>query len=154
MALALFPALAVSVVWFITAPDVRFGWAGLIALAGIPVAFLLAEGAYPHWLYRAIFFIFVALGCATNWRSGQFEQRGNEPKPYSVNIAGRDVRIFLGPPNIVYTIPGNLGDGTPVVYPRAGENCYMVFPLCLLPGSGASIEKRGSFISDGFRVIP
>ncbi len=153
MALALFPALVVSVVWFVTAPDIRFGWAGLIALAGIPVAFLLAAGVYPHWLYRTIFFIFVALGVATNWRAGHFEQRGNEPKPYSVNFAGCDVSVFLGPPNVVYTVPGNLGDGTPVVYPRDGENCYMVFPMCLLPGSGANIEKRGSSISDGFRVI-
>ncbi len=154
MALALFPALVVSVAWFVTAPDIRFGWAGLIALAGIPIAFLLAEGAYPAWLCRAIFFIFVALGVASTWRAGQFEQRGNEPQPYSLNVAGREVSVLLGPPNVVYTVPGSLGDGTPVVYPRDGGNCYMVFPMCLLPGSGANIEKRGSSISDGFRVTP
>jgi hypothetical protein len=154
MAFALSPALVVSVVWFVTAPDIRFGWAGLIALAGIPIAFLLAEGAYPPWLCRAIFFIFVALGVASTWRAEQFEQRGNEPQPYSLNVAGREVSVLLGPPNYVYTVPGSLGDGTPVVYPRDGENCYMAFPLCLLPGSGANIEKRGSSISDGFGVIP
>ncbi len=154
MALALFPALVVSVAWFVTAPDIRFGWAGLFALVGIPVAFLLAAGAYPRWLYRAIFFIFVALGVAMTWRAGHFEQRGNEPQPYSLNVADREVSVLLGPPNVVYTVPGNLGDGTPVVYPRDGENCYMVFPMCLLPGSGANIEKRGSSISDGFRVTP
>ncbi len=153
MAFALFPALVVSVAWFVTAPDIRFGWAGLIALAGIPIAFLLAEGAYPAWLYRAIFFIFVALGVATTWRVGQFEQRGNEPQPYSLNVAGREVSVLLGPPNVVYTVPGSLGDGTPVVYPRDGENCYMVFPMCLLPGGGVNIEKRGDSITDGFRVI-
>ncbi len=153
MALALFPALVVSVVWFVTAPDIRFGWAGLFALVGIPVAFLLAAGAYPRWLYRAIFFIFVALGVATNWRAGHFEQRGNEPESYALNIAGREVSVFLGPPNVVYTVPGSLGDGTPVVYPRDGENCYMVFPMCLLPGGGVNIEKRGDSITDGFRVI-
>ncbi len=153
MAFALFPALVVSVAWFVTAPDIRFGWAGLIALAGIPIAFLLAEGAYPAWLYRAIFFIFVALGVATTWRAGQFEQRGNEPQPYSLNVAGREVSVLLGPPNVVYTVPGSLGDGTPVVYPRDGENCYMVFPMCLLPGGGVNIEKRGDSITDGFRVI-
>jgi hypothetical protein len=154
MAFALSPALVVTTVWFVTAPDIRFGWAGLIALAGIPIAFLLAEGAYPPWLCRAIFFIFVALGVASTWRAGQFEQRGNEPQPYSLNMAGREVRVLLGPPNYVYTVPGSLGDGTPVVYPRDGENCYMAFPLCLLPGGGANIEKRGSSISEGFRVIP
>ncbi len=153
MALAFFPALVVSVAWFVTAPDIRFGWAGLFALVGIPVAFLLAAGAYPRWLYRAIFFIFVALGVATTWRSGQFEQRGNEPQPYSLNVAGREVSVLLGPPNVVYTVPGNLGDGTPVVYPRDGENCYMVFPMCLLPGGGVNIEKLGASITDGFRVI-
>ncbi len=153
MALALFPALVVSVVWFVTAPDIRFGWAGLFALVGIPVAFLLAAGAYPPWLYRAIFFIFVALGVATTWRAGHFEQRGNEPESYALNIVGREVSVFLGPPNVVYTVPGSLGDGTPVVYPRDGGNCYMVFPMCLLPGGGVNIEKRGDSITDGFRVI-
>ncbi len=153
MAFALFPALVVSVAWFVTAPDIRFGWAGLIALAGIPIAFLLAEGAYPAWLCRAIFFIFVALGVASTWRAGQFEQRGNEPQPYSLNVAGREVSVLLGPPNVVYTVPGSLGDGTPVVYPRDGGNCYMVFPMCLLPGGGVNIEKRGASITDGFRVI-
>ncbi len=153
MAFALFPALVVSVAWFVTAPDIRFGWAGLIALAGIPIAFLLAEGAYPAWLCRAIFFIFVALGVASTWRAGQFEQRGNEPQPYSLNVAGREVSVLLGPPNVVYTVPGSLGDGTPVVYPRDGGNCYMVFPMCLLPGGGVNIEKRGDSITDGFRVI-
>ncbi len=154
MALALFPALVVSVVWFVTAPDIRFGWAGLFALVGIPIAFLLAESAYPPWLCRAIFFIFVALGAATSWRAGQFEQRGNEPQPYSLNVADREVSVLLGPPNYVYTVPGSLGDGTPVVYPRDGGNCYMVFPMCLLPGGGVNIEKRGDSITDGFRVTP
>jgi hypothetical protein len=154
MAFALLPALVVSIAWFVTAPDIRFGWAGLIALAGIPIAFLLAEGAYPPWLCRAIFFIFITLGVASTWRAGQFEQRGNEPQPYSLNVAGREVSVLLGPPNYVYTVRGSLEDGTPVVYPSNGENCYMVFPLCLLPGGGANIEKRGSSISEGFRVIP
>ncbi len=153
MAFALFPALVVSVAWFVTAPDIRFGWAGLFALVGIPVAFLLAAGAYPPWLCRAIFFIFVALGVATTWRAGHFEQRGNEPESYALNIAGREVSVLLGPPNVVYTVPGSLGDGTPVVYPRDGGNCYMVFPMCLLPGGGVNIEKRGDSITDGFRVI-
>jgi len=153
ISLSLFPALVTSVVWFITAPDIRFGWAGLFALAGIPIAFLLAAHAYPRWLYQATFFVFVALGIATNSRAGHFEQRGNEPSAYSLNILGRELEIFLGPPNAVITVPGTLGDGTPIVYPRDSENCYMVFPLCLLPGSGTNIEKRGDTITDGFRVI-
>jgi hypothetical protein len=153
MALSLFPTLVVSVVWFVTAPDIRFGWAGLFALTVIPIAFLLAAGGYPRWLYRALFFVFVALGVATNWRDGHFEQRGNEAQSYSLKIAGNKIDVFLGPPNSVITVPGALGDGTPVVYPRDGENCYMVFPLCLLPGGGANIEKRSDSITDGFRVI-
>jgi hypothetical protein len=153
ISLSLLPALVVSIVWFVMAPDIRFGWAGLFALAGIPVAFLLAAHAYPRWLYQASFFVLVALGVATNSRAGHFDQRGNEPSAYSLNIAGREVSVLLGPPNAVRTVPGRLGDGTPIVYPRDGENCYMVFPLCLLPGSGTNIEKRGDAITDGFRVI-
>jgi hypothetical protein len=104
-------------------------------------------------LYQASFFVLVALGVATNSRAGHFDQRGNEPSAYSLNIAGREVSVLLGPPNAVRTVPGRLGDGTPIVYPRDSENCYMVFPLCLLPGSGTNIEKRGDSITDGFRVI-
>jgi hypothetical protein len=153
ISMALFPALVVSVVWFVTAPDIRFGWAGLFALAGIPLAYLLAAQAYPHWLYQTAFFLFVVLGVTTNARDGHFEQRGREPSSYDLVILGREVSVFLGSPNSVRTVTGTLGDGTQILYPSDGENCYMVFPLCLLPGTGSGIEKRGESVTDGFRVI-
>lgn len=147
------PALVISVVWFVTAPDIRFGWAGLFALVGIPIAFLLAAQAYPHWLYQTAFFLFVAVGVTMNARDGHFEQRGREPSSFDLVIVGREVSVFLGSPNAVRTVTGTLGDGTQILYPSVGENCYMVFPLCLLPGTGSGIEKRGESITDGFRVI-
>jgi hypothetical protein len=151
--LSIAPALVISVVWFVTAPDIRFGWAGLFALTAIPISYLLASGAFPHWAYRSVFFVIIALGTVTNWRADHFEQRGNQREPYALHFAGQELQINLGPPNKVITVPGELGDGTPIVYPRDGENCYMVFPLCLLPGSGSNIEQRGTRIVDGYKVI-
>lgn len=149
---SIMPAVVVSIIWFVTAPDVRFGWAGLFAVAAMPTAFIVSAGGYPAWATKAAFLVALIVGIGINARDGRFEQRGSDPVGYALNIAGNTVMVNLGPVNSVVTIPGQLGDGTPVVYPRDGENCYMAFPLCLLPGSGKKIEMRGEEISEGFWV--
>jgi len=151
--LALLPVVLVGLAWFLTAPDVRFGWTPLFAVGAVPLSFVLAQGAYPRAIYKTIFFVVVAVGFLTEWRLGHFEQRGNRPEPFNIQVLGQDLRVMLGPPNEVVTVEGNLGDGTPVVYPLNGENCYMAFPLCLLPGTGGSVEMRGDSIQEGFRQI-
>lgn len=139
-------------IWFVTAPDPRFGWTPLFAVMAAPLALLLAHGAYPRYVYRAVFLMVLALGCFLEWRAQRFEQRGNEFQPQILYVLGQQVQVMLGPPNQVVTIPGLLGDGTPVVFPRNGENCYTEFPLCLLPGTGSNVESRGTSIADGFRI--
>lgn len=150
---SIMPAIVVSIVWFVTAPDVRFGWAGLFAMAAIPIAFVLWAGGYPSWFTKVAFFGALIVAIGINARDGRFELRGSAPVLDSLTIAGMEVNVRLGPVNAVATVPGELGDGTPVVYPRDGENCYMAFPLCLLPDSGEKIEMRGESITEGFRVI-
>jgi hypothetical protein len=151
--LALLPVVLVGLAWFLTAPDVRFGWTPLFAVGAVPLSFALAQGAYPRAVYKTTFFLVVAVGVLTEWRLGHFEQPGNRPEPFNIQVLRQDLRVMLGPPNEVVTVEGNLGDGTPVVYPLNGENCYMVFPLCLLPGTGGSVELRGDSIQEGFRQI-
>lgn len=148
------PALILTILWFITAPDIRFGWGSLFALVGIPLAFLLSAGIYPRWFMQLMVLALLIFFLVTNIRNGRLETRGNEMQGFPSSILGVQIDLHLGPPNPVATQMGTLGDGTPVVYPVNGENCYMSFPLCLLPGGGSNIERRGSNITDGFRQIP
>lgn len=151
MVIVAFPPAVLTVVWFVTAPDVRFNWGGLLGVSAVPLAFLLTRNAYPRWIVRAALIVLLVFGIVTNTRNGRLEPRGRPAEATIKQFLGRDVELRLGAPNQVVTIPGELADGTPVVYPAEGENCYMVFPLCLLPGGGSSVEMRGKMIEQGFR---
>jgi hypothetical protein len=146
-----FPPVVLTVVWFATAPDIRFNWGGLLGVSAVPLAFVLARHAYPGWVVRVAFIALLIFGIVTNTRNGRLEPRGRPAEIAVKSIFGQDVALYLAAPNRVVTTPGELGDGTPILYPAQGENCYMVFPLCLLPGGGTSVEKRGASIADGFQ---
>lgn len=150
-AVVVFPPAILTVVWFVTAPDVRFNWGGLLGVSAVPLAFILAQRAYPRWAVRAALIALLIFGIVTNIRNGRLEPRGRPAEATVKPFLGLGVELNLGAPNEVVTTPGQLADGTPVVYPAQGENCYMVFPLCLLPGGGASVQLRGTSIDQGFR---
>jgi len=149
--ITILPPAVLTLVWFVSAPDVRFNWGGLLGISAVPLAFILTRAAYPAWVLRSAFIALLIFGIVTNTRNGRLEPRGREPEISMKSIFGQDLPLQLGAPNQVSVVPGNLGDGTPIVYPAEGENCYMVFPLCLLPGGGTTVEQRGSSIESGFR---
>lgn len=147
------PSLLLLVVWFITAPDVRFGWAGLLGVVALPGAFILAAGAYPSLATRVVGVLALAAMMATQVLNGRFEPRGGGPVPTSVIFAGVHVNLLLAPPPTPEARTGQLGDGTPVRFPATGGNCYDIYPLCLLPGTGGDIRRLGDDMSDGFGLI-
>lgn len=151
--LAWSPSVLSAIAWFVTSPDLRFGWAGLIGIVGVPLAFLLAHGAYPRWAIRVAFLSLLLLGAASAYRNGRFEPRGAEPQVVDRTVLGVAVPLRLAPTPFVRLTTGALGDGTPIVHPVTSGSCYDVFPLCLLPDSGSTVERRGSRIADGFRQI-
>ena len=151
--LAMTPSVVSSVAWFISAPDLRFGWAGLLGAAAIPGAFLLAAGAYPAIAIRVLAPIALALMMATAWINGRFVPRGGEPAEVPSSLGPVSVTLALAPPPPVEAVPGALGDGTAVIFPSSGGNCYALFPLCLIPGTGQDVGRLGERIEDGFALL-
>ena len=84
--------------------------------------------------------------------NGRYLPRGGEPVEAPAQLGPVSISLQLAPPPTPSAIPGELGDGTSVVYPAVGGNCYDIFPLCLIPGSGTNVRSRGDRIADGFAV--
>lgn len=152
VAIGLIPVFGALLAWFVTAPDVRFGWGALFGVCAVPLAVLLSFHAYPAFMVRMIFCLVLLLGVADNVRIGKFDLRGGEPAEHRVELLGRVLVLKLADAPAVEVYPGRLGDGTPVTYAVRG-GCYNVFPLCLLPDSGSQVRKRGESIQDGFQLI-
>lgn len=152
LSLALIPSLGTSIIWFITAPDLRFGWGAILGLCAIPGALLLAASAYPQGLAKALGVVALVAFMATQVLNGRYEPRGADPVPLERQLGPAGVTIHLGPPPTPQAVNGSLGDGTKITFPAVGGNCYDIFPLCLLPDSGANVRSLGSRIDDGFAI--
>lgn len=150
---AMIPSAVMLVVWFWSAPDVRFGWTALIGVAALPGAFLLAAGAYPRVAAKSLAVFGLAAMMATQVLNGRLFPRGGEAEPEQWTIGPIAIAIHLAPPPTPGVVKGELGDGTPIVFPSGGGNCYDIFPLCLIPGTGGDVESLGDSITDGFGVI-
>jgi len=151
IALGAAPAFAVAITWFITAPDVRFGWLGFIGVAAVPLSVLLYAGAYPYWVARVAGVLLLVLLLFTQVLNSRVFPRGAETQPTDLGNGLLSLTVYLAPPQTPITSVGSLSDGTPVTHPTQDGNCWAQFPLCILPGSGAGIERRGPQLSDGFR---
>jgi hypothetical protein len=143
------PTLLMGAVWFITAPDVRFGWPAFVGLAGIPLALVLAHGAYPAALARIAGLAILSLMLVSNILNGRVLPRGAPPQEQMLRWGALTIPVMLGPAAERSPIPGKLGDDTPIVYAADGA-CWNLFPLCLLKGEGADAYRLGPDISDGF----
>jgi len=152
LALTLLPSLAATGVWFATAPDLRFGWGPLLALAALPGAFVLWAKGYPHRLATWLGVVLIGAFMATQVLNGRYLPRGGESIPSTTRIGPVVITIDVAPPPTPAAITGTLEDGTPVLFPSVGGNCYDIFPLCLLPGSGSNVKSLGAEITDGFAV--
>jgi len=154
IALGLIPTLAVAIIWFVTAPDVRFGWLGILGMAAIPTSVLLSTGAYPYWTARIIGVVLLVLLLLTQVLNSRIFPRGAAREPVELRSGPISLTVALTPPTRPITTDGTLADGTPVTYPTQDGNCWAEFPLCLLPGSGSGVERRGPSLEDGFRAVP
>ncbi len=152
MVWALTPSLAAGIVWFATAPDIRFGWGPLVALAAIPGSFVLWAKGYPSNAATWIGAVLVAAFMTTQVLNGRYLPRGGATEAVPINFGPVSVSVYLAPPPTPEAISGTLGDGTPILYPAVGGNCYDIFPMCLLRGSGGNVRSLGDAISDGFAV--
>ena len=153
MVLTLAPGFVAALVWFATAPDVRFGWGPLLSLAAVPVSFILWARGYPQRAATWVGVALIAAFMATQVLNGRFLPRGGETVPMQRSFGPLHITLDLAPPPTPESVRGALGDGTPIFYPAVGGNCYDIFPLCLIPGSGSGVKSLGDEISDGFAII-
>ena len=134
--LALIPSLGVMVVWFVTAPDPRFAWGPLLLIALIPLSFLVStnsrRGVWPAVLASASMVI-VAVAMA----------RGSL----------LEVSLHLKPLPDAAVESGSLIDGTRVVVPVKGDQCWGEFPLCRPWYSTIDVELRGDTWQSGFQPM-
>ena len=153
MLVTLIPNVSMLLVWFVTAPDVRFGWAALVSVAAVPLSWLLATHAFPsvpvHYVGVAI--LVVMLG--TQVANSRTTPRGAEPIATPLYLGPVVLTVNLGAPQQVETERGQLPDGTPVLFPRDRPDCWDAFPLCLMRGADPQVESIGDGIQDGFRPI-
>ena len=134
--LALIPSGVVLIAWFVTAPDPRFAWGPLLLVVLIPLGFLVPTITRPWvWLAAvavasiAIVAVAVARGSVLN------------------------VSLHLKPmPGAIVEI-GSLADGTSVVIPVNGDQCWGEFPLCRPWYSSADVALRGETWQSGFQPI-
>lgn len=146
----LIPAVVYSAAWFITAPDVRFGWAGLATLAAMPFAWLAAAGAYPAIGLRVIGLVILVGMLATQVANNRVMPRGAEPVPTTLMLGPISVTVPLAGVRIVDAVDGQLPDGTPILYPATGVDCWNLFPLCVMGGFDPQAVRLGAGIQDGF----
>ncbi len=153
LTMAIIPSALLVGAWFLTAPDIRFGWAGVAGVGVLPLAFLLAEHAYPRLAAQVVGVIALSGLLVSQIGNGRIEPRGRPAQPVPVTWLGVELSLRLAPPQTPDVVGGQLGDGTHVIYPAVGNNCWDAFPLCLLPGDGGGVQRRGSTIEDGFMPL-
>ncbi len=150
--LGTFPSFAVTLLWFITAPDVRFGWLGILGMAAIPVSILFSAGGYPYWAVQITGVLLLVLLLLTQVLNSRVFPRGTEREPFELKAGPISLSVQIAPPQRPITVPGTLADGTPVNYTTQDPNCWALFPLCLPGGAGFGVERRGPGLEDGFRT--
>jgi len=152
---------------FILAPNPRYAWGvliglGLIAFASQAWALGSPLGPRPR----------IDTAGALAWTLAAFlllpsllTVVGRQGAPEVLGATNRLV-LTLGPlraaplvpdPDVSQqpsALPYQLRDGTIILRPEQGDQCWRVFPLCLGSEPPAGLILRGAEISDGFRVAP
>jgi hypothetical protein len=145
------PTLTTGVVWFVTAPDVRFGWLSFVGLAGIPLALLLAFGAFPAMLARVAGVLVLVLMVLSNIPNGRISPRGADPAPVALSWGPITTEVMLGPPPPVILRPLTLSDGSPA-WTAEEHYCWDVVPACLF-ADPARLYKLGPEVTDGYATL-
>lgn len=134
--LALVPSVVVLVVWFVTAPDPRFAWGPLLLVVLIPLGFLVPTILRPRVWPAAIAVASVVIAAVAVARGSVLE-----------------MALHLKPMPVATVENGSLADGTSVVIPVNGDQCWGEFPLCRPWYSRADVELRGETWQSGFQPI-
>ena len=133
---ALAPVALLLIAWFITAPDPRFAWAGIVGLGLVPVGFLAQDVPPTRLLFGAgavLAALLVLASVRGSWEAWSWRA--------------------VAPPT-AEIIDGELDDGTAVVMPTPGDQCWETYPFCRPQYESPAIERRGTGLVDGFRPIP
>ena len=133
---ALAPVALLLIAWFITAPDPRFAWAGIVGLGLVPVGFLAQDVPPTRLLFGAgavLAALLVLASVRGSWEAWSWRA--------------------VAPPT-AEIIDGELDDGTAVVMPTPGDQCWETYPFCRPQYESPAIERRGTGLADGFRPIP
>ena len=134
--LALVPSVVVLIVWFVTAPDPRFAWGPLLLVVLIPLGFLVPTISRPRLWPVAVALVSIVIVSLAVARGSMLE-----------------VSLRLQPMPVVAVESGSLTDGTSVVIPVNGDQCWGEFPLCRPWYSSADVELRGETWQSGFQPI-
>jgi len=153
LSISLLPTFVYLAAWFVTAPDVRFGWMGLINVCAIPAAWLLYFHAYPTLTVRYVGVGVLLVMLLTQVANNRIFPRGADPTPVTLTTGIGSITANLGAPAQIPTRTEVLPDGTITLVPVMGENCWNAFPLCVTGRASLSFRSRGPSIQSGFEPI-
>lgn len=135
VALGIAPSVAVLAAWIVVAPDPRFAWGPLLLVVLVPLSVLVSERAPDRTLGLAalagIAIVVFAVG------------RGSLS----------EMTLQLHPLPIIDSQPVSLNDGSSVLVPSQGDQCWGEFPLCRPWYSDPRIELRGADWRSGFQPM-
>ena len=134
--LALAPSLVVLIAWFAVAPDPRFAWGPLLLIALVPLAFVAPSTTHGGQLSIALVVIGIGIVAVAFLRGSPL-----------------DVSWRLQPLPEVQVAQSRLDDGTEVVVPVEGDQCWGEFPLCRPSYSDLGVELRSESWREGFQPI-
>ena len=134
--LGLTPSVVVLVVWLVTAPDPRFAWGPILLIVLVPLAFAVTALRPARLLPVALTVGAVGIVAVAFVRGSPL-----------------DASWRLQPLPDAQVAQSTLGDGTDVIVPVAGDQCWSEFPLCRPWYSSVDVELRGETWESGFQPI-
>ena len=132
---SLAPVAALLIAWLVTAPDPRFAWAPIIGLGLIPVGFLARQVAVNQLLLGSglvLVSLLVLASLRGSWAA--WSVTPVEPRTATVEES-------------------SLGDGTQVLVPVGGDQCWRTYPLCRPDYESVGVQQRGSGLNAGFKPL-
>jgi len=134
--LAITPSAAVLLAWLIVAPDPRFAWGPLLLVVLVPLAFALSSVSAPRLVPSML--VVGALGIlAVAFMRGSPLEISWQLEPMPALAVERT----------------SLSDGTEVVVPINGDQCWGEFPLCRPNYASKDVELRGETWRGGFQPM-
>ena len=132
---ALAPVTGLLIAWLVTAPDPRFAWAPIIGLGLVPVGFLAQRVAVRDLLVGSglvLVSLLVLASLRGSWAAWS---------------------VVPVDPSAAVVEQATLRDGTQVLVPVGGDQCWRTYPLCRPDYESADVKQRGSGLEAGFTPL-